>query len=179
MYRRKAGRLVLGLLRGGDKMKIAFIGSHSTGKTTLCNELIKDHQDHFLIPEIARVFGIEKIPMIKRSIELQKEMIQVQKKIEFYHDRFISDRSILDFGIYSMDETLIRECFRDMKGRYDYVFYVPITFKIVDDGFRNIDRQFQKDIDRLFQIWMPDYVYEIRLKSVKNRINEINEVIKW
>jgi len=152
-------------------MKICFIGSHSTGKTTLCNLLAKELPDHFLIPEIARVFGVELIP--KKTLQLQKDMAKAQINIEKYHANFISDRSILDFGIYSENISMINTCARYTQKSYDYIFYVPVTFFPVDDGFRNTDRAYQLHIAALFEKYLTSKTIVLKSESIEDRIEEI------
>jgi len=153
-------------------MKIAIIGSHGTGKTTICNEFIKKHPEYFLIPEIARVFGIEKI---EKCIDVQKEMFLCQKFIENRHKNFIADRSLLDFGIYSMNHDFIKECKENI--RYDYIFYIPIRFNLVNDRFRNLDENFRRKIDDLFQKHMPYNTIIIKSLNINERIKEIEQKV--
>lgn len=157
-------------------MKICIIGSHSTGKTTLCELLSKKYPNHFIIPEIARVFGVEKI--IPKSIKLQIDMMMVQINIEKYHKNFISDRSVLDFGVYSEDSGLIKYCKGYTNQSYDYIFYLPVTFLPVDDGFRNIDREYQIHIADLFEQHLPEKTIILSQKPISDRIVEITNIIK-
>lgn len=159
-------------------MKIAIIGSHSTGKTTLAKEMVKIYKNHFLISEVARIYGIEKINPEKRTLQTQKDMLQTQMNIEKYHENFISDRSVLDFGMYSGNEFFMLQTRFLMQNRYDFVFYLPIAFKLVDDGFRNVDETYQKEIDRLFQVWMPTNVIKISSMSIEDRIYEIIDYLE-
>lgn len=158
-------------------MKIAIIGSHSTGKTTICKKLVeKLNPDHFFITEMARVFGIEKMSPKYRTLITQKKMFITQSMIEGCHDNFISDRSILDFGIYSRNSMFILLMLHNMKNRYDIIFYVPIRFNIEDDGFRNTDAQYQKLIAKSFERWIPEIpckVHEIKEIGIQDRIKEI------
>ena len=159
-------------------MKITIIGSHSTGKTTICNDFIKLHKEFFLIPEIARIFGIEKITE-RNDNKIQYDMLQTQINIEKYHKNFISDRSVLDFAIYDIqDKILLNKCINLMNDRYDFIFYIPIKISLEDDGFRNIDINFQKEIDRRFLLYMPKNTIYIESNKRIERIKEIEEIIK-
>lgn len=156
---------------GKNNMKICIIGSHSTGKTTLCNLLSKRYPDYFVIPEIARVFGIEKI--VNKTIQIQKEMILTQINIEKYHNNFISDRSVLDCAVYAEDRDMLDVCYAYACTSYDHIFYVPVTFLPVDDGFRNIDREYQLHIASIFEKYLPKNTVLIKTKSNSSRIQEI------
>jgi nicotinamide riboside kinase len=156
-------------------MKIGIIGTHGTGKTTLCNNFVKKYPEYFLIPEIARVYGIEKIK--NKTSMIQWEMLQTQMNIESYHNNFISDRTVLDFGIYGYDEELLDTCIGIMENRYDLIFYIPIKFPVVNDGFRNIDEKFRKLIDNAFINYMPIETITLRKTSRKDRLKEIEQYL--
>jgi nicotinamide riboside kinase len=158
-------------------MKIAIDGTHSTGKTTICNDFKELHQDYFLIPEVATVYGIEKIPFENRKDIIQYEMLQTQMDIESYHNNFISDRSVLHYGIYGYDEELLNRCIDIMEHRYDLVFYVPIIFPVVDNGFRNTDEKFRLLIDNAFKEYMPIETIKFVSTSRLGRIKEIEEYL--
>ena len=154
-------------------MKIAIIGTHSTGKTTLVNELGKELNDHVVIPELARVFQVERILPEKRTIDLQHDMQITHLIIEDCHEKFVSDRSILDYAIYSQNEKFIRQTLRIMKGRYTHLFYIPIKFEVKPDGFRNTDEEYRNHIDNLFRKYAPVGTKEIISYTLKDRIHEV------
>jgi hypothetical protein len=141
----------------------------------LCNDFSKKHPEYFLISEIARVFGVERIR--NKTLEIQLEMMQTQMNIESHHDNFISDRSLLDFGIYSEDVNCISMCQYYMINRYDLIFYLPCNIPLVDDGFRNLDDIFRHKIDKEFKKYMPIKTIPIMSLSREARVKEIERYL--
>jgi len=158
-------------------MKIAIIGSHGTGKTTLANELSKLYPECFLIPEIARVFGIEKINTQIRTLFLQEKMMDVQIYIESLHQNFIADRSILDFGVYGQSQKFLFSTQIYTEKMYTHIFFIPIRFMVFDDGFRNLDEKFRNEIQNRFLESMPTSTIIIKSLSISDRIAEIQAYI--
>ena len=62
---------------------------------------------------------------------------------------------------------------------YDYIFYIPPEFNIVDDGVRSIDPSFRDEIVELFEGYITEMPREIvRLSgSVRERLDQIMKVI--
>ena len=138
-------------------MKIAFIGSHGVGKTTLCYDLASrlKRQDRAvdLVKEVAR-----RCPLpINRDTTLaaQAWILHTQIADEIaavaQNDVVICDRSVLDNYAYLVHQAgrlpeydlLVREWL----GTYDRLFKVPIIDAPTFDGQRDVSRTFQEDID--------------------------------
>jgi nicotinamide riboside kinase len=144
-------------------VKIAFVGSFSTGKTTLAN-LFAREWDYPLLPEVARQVVELGFPLDQSATAETETLIFLkQLRAEMSHERFVADRSIYDVLAYAdwvmehQDRTRkenhlwyeSREiAMFDLRARYDHVFYLPIEFPIVLDGLRPDDTGFQADIDR-------------------------------
>lgn len=157
-------------------MKIALIGAHATGKTTLAygiaNSLKKKGFNVDFLGEVSRdcPFPINE----NTTKEAQKWILFTQyiKEIEKEGkcDYLICDRSLLDnyayyvrrFGTSIELEPLIKEHLKT----YGYLFKVPINERyLIDDGKRSIDKKFQKEIDegvnnllKRFKVKYCDYV---------------------
>jgi thymidylate kinase len=150
---------------GGERIlfKVALVGTHGVGKTTIAYELgglIKRRGKTVeLLTEIAREcpFALNE----RASREAHQWIIarQVQLEIEksFRSDVVVCDRSVLDnFAYYArlygttgrQAEALGSYC-RDWMSTYDLLIRLPITERLTDDGFRSTDAKFQRDIDRL------------------------------
>jgi nicotinamide riboside kinase len=143
-------------------VKIAFVGSFSTGKTTLAN-LFAREWDYPLLPEVARQVVELGFPLDQSATAETETLIFLkQLRAEMSHERFVADRSIYDVLAYAdwvmehQDRTRkenhlwyeSREiAMFDLRARYDHVFYLPIEFPIVLDGLRPDDTGFQADID--------------------------------
>ena len=143
-------------------MKIAFIGTHGTGKTTLAHSLVaslkKSRVDTGFVSEIAREcpFPINENRTKKSQIWIILNQIIKEMEIEEKYEVIVSDRSVLDgycyyiakFGISKILEPLIKKHMET----YDFLIYVPIREKLlIKDKVRSINKDFQKEIDILFQ----------------------------
>lgn len=144
-------------------MKVAFVGSFSTGKTTLAN-LFAREWDLPLLPEVARqVVELGFALDMSATAETETLIFLKQWRAESSHERFVADRSIYDVLAYAEWVMEHNDAARkenhlwyesreialfDLRARYDHVFYLPIEFPIVLDGLRPDDAAFQADIDR-------------------------------
>ena len=144
-------------------MKIAFVGSFSTGKTTLAN-LFAREWDYPLLPEVAREVVALGFPLDQSATAETETLIFLKQwRAEESHEHFVADRSIYDVLAYAdwvmehqdgerKENHLWYESREiatfDLRSRYDHVFYLPIEFPIVLDGLRPDNPDFQADIDR-------------------------------
>ncbi|MFN2608533.1 MAG: AAA family ATPase [Acidimicrobiales bacterium] len=144
-------------------MKLAFVGSFSTGKTTLATLFAKEWA-YPLLPEVAREVVELGFPLDQSATaETETLILLKQWRAEASHDHFVADRSIYDVLAYAdwvmeqdrpprKEDHLWAEAReianRDLRARYDHVFYLPVEFPIVLDGLRPDDTGFQADIDR-------------------------------
>lgn len=141
-------------------MKLAFIGSHGVGKTTLCFELasvLKRQGIHVdMVKEVAR---LSPLPINRKtSLESQTWILATQIAEEIrsasHHQVVVCDRSVLDNYAYLVFATgrqreYERFVFHWMK-TYDLLFKVPVSGEApTDDGVRDTDEFFVRSIDRL------------------------------
>ena len=140
-------------------MKIAFIGTHGVGKTTLCYDLaaaLKRQGIHVdVVKEVAR---LSPLPINRQtSIEAQTWILMTQVAEEIrsaaYHQVVVCDRSVLDNYAYMM-----LACGRQVPYErfvaywmktYDLLFKVPISGAASADGVRDTDEFFMRSIDQL------------------------------
>ncbi|NJD09735.1 MAG: ATP-binding protein, partial [Gemmatimonadetes bacterium] len=140
-------------------LKIAFIGSHGVGKTTLCFDvaarLKRLDMAVELVKEVARACPLP----INRdtTVEAQAWILHSQIAEELVagsrYDVVVSDRSVLDNYAYLVHragpqpayEPLIRGWMRT----YDFVFKVPVIAPPSFDGTRDVSEAFQRDVDAL------------------------------
>lgn len=142
--------------------KVAFIGTHGVGKTTLCFELagaLKRRGVHVdIVKEVARV---SPLPINQQtSLEAQTWILMTQVAEEIrsasHHDVVLCDRSVLDnyaylvraFGRQPAIETFVDYWI----ATYDLLVLVPIVARAEADGVRDVDEPFVRDIDELVTV---------------------------
>jgi nicotinamide riboside kinase len=140
-------------------MKLAFIGTHGTGKTTLCYDvtaaLKRQHFNADVVKEVARLSPLP----INRKTSLDAQtwilMTQVAEEIRSAsaHDIVICDRSVLDnyaYLAFACGRQKPIERFVDywMKS-YDVLIKVPVLGGATEDGVRDTDEFFVQSIDKL------------------------------
>ena len=164
-------------LRGADVIKIAVIGAHSTGKTSMCKQLKKWLEQQGLhvklVSEIAR-----KCPYPlneKTSLQAQQWVFDKQVEAEKKHadcDVLICDRSVLDnYAYLHYVEGEHEEFFSNIKehlGSYDALLVTRINhhLAIEDDGFRSMDKEFRREIQSIIY----DKINNLRDLFAKHKI---------
>jgi len=145
----------------GRSMKIALIGSHGVGKTTLCFELAaalkRRNADLEMVREVARRCPL---PINQETTVAAQEWIlhtQIAWEIEATtdHEVVLCDRAVLDnycYLVHSAGTIRAWEQFIDhwMK-TYDVLVHVPISVRPPYDGVRAVDPGFQEQIDLLLE----------------------------
>lgn len=139
-------------------MRIAVIGSHGTGKTTLSKLICEDLNFNF-IPDVARQAHEKKFP-INENTPPETQFWILSKQLELERNTatpWVSEKSLFDNLIYGgisiKDEEVLRvlEKIVFANATYDLIFYLPIEFSLEDDGLRSLDPEFQKKVDREFR----------------------------
>lgn len=177
-------------------MKVAFVGSFSTGKTTLANHFAKEW-DMPLLPEVAREVVKLGFPLDTGATPETETLIFLKQwRAETIHDRFVADRSIYDVLAYAdwvmehnqdqrKEDHLWHEsrelAMLDLRARYDHVFYLPIEFPIVLDGLRPDDTSFQNDIDLRIRglLHDADVDYATLTGSVEERQDQVRKLVGY
>jgi thymidylate kinase len=140
-------------------LKIAFIGTHGVGKTTLCYDLagaLKRQGVHVdVVKEVARLSPLP----INRQTSLEAQtwilMTQVAEEIRSgaYHDVVVCDRSVLDNYAYMMlacgRQAAYERFVAHWMKTYQLLFKVPISGVPSADGVRDTDEFFMRSIDEL------------------------------
>jgi nicotinamide riboside kinase len=167
-------------------MKVAFIGTHGVGKTTLCYDLAgslkKAGVAVDMVKEVARLSPLP----INRKTSLDAQtwilMTQVAEEIrsQAYNDVVVCDRSALDNYAY-----MVLACGRQkpferfvaywMKS-YDLLFKVPIAGVAAADGVRDTDEFFMRSIDALVDKLLGEMRIEHRVLPPGDRAVWIEEV---
>jgi predicted ATPase len=158
-------------------MRIAISGTASTGKTTLIKDMVKEWPT-FTTPTKTYRDLLPKDEHSKATTkELQEKILnfmidQVQEYGE--NDKVIFDRCPLDNIVYTLwahekgtdgvDHAFVKKCITLVKESmcfYDIIFFIPITkvspIKIQDDGTRDTDPHYIKEIDTVFKALHQDW----------------------
>ena len=142
-----------------QKLKVAFVGTHGVGKTTLCYDLAallkRGGWNADIVKEVARQSPLP----INRQTSLDAQtwilMTQVAEEIgsASRHDAVVCDRSVLDNYAYMVlacgRQAALEPFIESWMRTYDLVFKVPIWGAATPDGVRDTDRGFLEAVDRL------------------------------
>ncbi len=140
-------------------MKIAFIGTHGVGKTTLCYDLASrlKRQDRVvdLVQEVARAcpLPINRDTTIQAQAWILHSQIAHELAASAQEGIVICDRSVLDNYAYLVHQAGRRTEYdalvRAWVTTYDQLFKVPIITPPTFDGRRDTSEAFQRDIDAM------------------------------
>ena len=157
---------------GRRRLKVAFVGTHGVGKTTLCFDLASQLKrldlGVDLVKEVARRCPL---PINEETTLDAQEWIlhtQVAEEIaaQAMYEVVICDRSVLDNYAYLVTRIGRRPSLDALVGDwikgYDALFKVPVTEAPSFDGKRAVSRSFQLEIDatleRLIEAFSVDVV---------------------
>jgi len=174
--------------------KIAISGAQGSGKTTVLNALKKENilSNFNFIDEIVRTLAKEGVKINKNSDHFsQMRILEQHYKNIWNYKNFITDRSALDAFVYATWDYLHEnftykehkeheKIFLDCIKAYDYFFYIPIEFDVVEDGVRDTDKVYQKEIDDLFRRMFQKYKIPVKKLTgpCEYRVRQFLEVIK-
>lgn len=144
-------------------MKIAIIGTHGTGKSTLSFNLAAHYKfigkSVKIVQEVARScpFPINE----KMNIESAKWIFLEHSKKELEASRnqvVICDRSVFDSFVYAeyfkiSDDELVKykKVALSQLKEYEKLIFVRPNLFLHDDEFRSKDLEFHKSIDKIFE----------------------------
>jgi nicotinamide riboside kinase len=163
-------------------VKIAFIGTHGVGKTTLCYDLgailKKRGLNVDLVKEVAR---LSPLPINRRtSLEAQLWILTTQIAEEIrsaaHHEVVICDRSVLDNYAYLVFAAGRQRWLEPLVNRwmksYDLGFKVPISGGPAADGVRDTDEFFMRSIDSLVSELLAE-------KKLAHEVLPVGERTRW
>ena len=157
-------------------MKIALIGSHGVGKTTLARQIAQSTGLPYIeevARKVAQLYGFTNTEEIRQSSferirAFQSDVWAKQLETEWsYPDGFVSCRSVLDAiayaiyyngGIIDTYLDVLKRITYDLTADYDVLIYCPIPDGIDEpenDGFRFTDKDSQIAIDCIIQGMLP------------------------
>ena len=139
-------------------MKIAFVGSHGVGKTTLCFDLAAQLKRRginvVMVKELARASPLPVNRKTSREAQLWILTTQVAEEIRAasHSDVVVCDRAALDNYAYfflACGRDVAVERFVEMWMKtYDLLIRVPVLAEVQEDGFRDTDTVFVREVDR-------------------------------
>ena len=165
--------------------KIAFIGTHGIGKTTIAHEVVanlkKQGYNADFLGEVVRMCPL---PINESTTEKSQKWIMFSQcakefELEDKYDYLICDRSVLDSYVYYFNkfgrnfnlEPFVKEHLQS----YFYFFKVPIIEgRLNIDGIRFVDLKFQKSIDSYIDEFLNEFeVPFINYKGVEQVLDLI------
>ncbi len=137
--------------------KLAFIGSHGVGKTTLCYGLAARLKALDVVLDV--VYEVARrcpLPINHdTTLAAQSWILHTQIAEEILaaarHDLVICDRSVLDNYVYLLSaagrQPRLEQLVDNWLQTYDLLIHVPITERLAVDGLRSTDPAFQALIE--------------------------------
>ena len=145
-------------------MRVALIGSHNTGKTTVF-EMLKQNKDlshYYFATEPTHEIVDCGFKINAESTDCsQLAMLSIYME-NMLPQNSIQDRCILDNYVYAVylnrkgiiSNNVVRFIWKKVLNHveeYDYFFYFPIKFPLQDNNFRSVNKEFQEEIDKIFR----------------------------
>jgi len=140
-------------------VKIALIGTHGVGKTTLCFDLAarlkRRDVDVEMVREVARScpLPINRETSAQAQAWILHEQMAAELEASAQHQAVICDRSVLDNYCYLLyaagPQPKWEPLLADWLPTYDLLVKVPLWTTPRWDGVRDTDLAFQRDIDVL------------------------------
>lgn len=164
-------------------MKIAIVGAHGVGKTTLARELSKA-LNYSILPDTASE-ALKKGFTVNEDTPPENQLWILCKQIEYERallDNFVADKTLFDNIVYARQIfedphllTVIEDVVKKL-AEYDLYLYLPIEIPLVADG-RSIDPVFQKRIDDEYISLLN--VLDIKFHEIRGTIPErISKALK-
>jgi len=141
-------------------MKIGLCGTMSVGKTTLVNALqeLDYFKEYNFRTERSKELMAQGIPLNTDSTLLGQTVFLAERASELMHENIITDRTVIDViafaraskSINYLDKEDFTDYAKNLISYYDYIFYVsPEGVEIEDNGIRETDAEYRKDIDMI------------------------------
>jgi nicotinamide riboside kinase len=173
---------------GRRRLKVAFVGTHGVGKTTLCYDLAAQLKrldlGVELVKEVARRCPLpinEKTTPDAQAWILHTQMAEELAAAAIY-EVVICDRSVLDNYAYLVARIGRRPEFdalvRSWIGTYNFLFKVPILDAPSFDGTRAVSQTFQIEIDETIDDLIGSFSVEVLRLDAMDRDGWIPTVIQ-
>lgn len=145
------------IMQESVRFKVAFIGSHGVGKTTLCYGLAARLKARDVALEVVREIARSSPLPINQSTSIAAQSwilhTQIAEELvaEAHHGVVVCDRSVLDNYVYLLvaagPQSPLEPMVEHWMKTYDLLLHVPIVEAPSADGIRATDPAFQKAVD--------------------------------
>lgn len=175
--------------------RIIFSGAQGTGKTTVLNYF--KEKGNNVITEVVRQLKESGVKINKDGDEKgQTKIFKTYKSLlgEISVTGYISDRGLFDVVAYTkyladhgqVSQEFLQKQIKDLKkfvsSNPDIVYcYFPIEFPVEDDGVRDTDEEFRKEIDENIQyLYTTVGISAFVIKGdVETRQQKLTRIMNW
>lgn len=186
-------------------MKIAIIGTHSTGKTTLLLKLkavleSANYQTN-VVPELARLcpFPINEETTLEAQAWIQEQQIVQEKQLHRPEKILLCDRATLDnFAYFERASRLRGKDVNSWESRaashmssYHFIFKTrKLALPAADDGLRALDDCFRDEIDDSihqllkkhavkYHLLDPSFDYDLHVRNMMEKLQPALAELKY
>ena len=172
-------------------MKIGFCGTMSVGKTTLVKALeeLPQFKDYTFATERSKYLSSLGIPLNHKTTIEGQTIFLAERVTELLQENIITDRTIIDVMAFTecathtsyIDGDAFIEYAKRFLYHYDFIFYIsPDGLDIEDNGIRETDAMYRKQIDESIQMLLLKYrpFYHTIKGSTEERIKQILKIIE-
>lgn len=178
--------------------RIAIVGTHSTGKSTLIQDLkdeLRSETDIHFIKQVNREchkYGLKINEEANDLTQLYIAANDLKQIVEAPQDKtVISDRCILDTLIYTLSMAkkgkvewdtwrAVRVLCNQTLLNYTHLIWLRPEFEVVPDGVRSVDEVWREELDREFEEYLCSpriFKLTILSGSREERVNKFIEII--
>lgn len=163
-------------------LKVAFIGSHGVGKTTLCYGLAARLKARDVILQLVEeVARRSPLPINQETtIAAQTWILHTQIADELVaasrHELVICDRSALDNYVYLLlaagKQPMLESLVDGWMQTYALLVHVPILDELRADGLRSTDPIFQREVDQRL-------IHEVQARNLDHLVLDGSHREQW
>lgn len=173
-------------------MRISFTGAQGVGKSTLIEAVAPHFPDYHIQRESVR-YMVKKYGFDIQSADptLQLAVLNLQTKSILGYEDILLDRSVIDSTAYMlyyhrrknpevpqaiMD--LVMDTSKELAQKLDYIVFMQPEFDLVDDGFRVLDVDQQKEINDIMKGLIETFDVSHKVIWVRGSVEErVEEVL--